>query len=325
MTFSLAAAADEALLLTVRPAMPGSTTLATLGMENVADVEAFSLELSFASGSSLSLPQTGWFTRNDFFPATPFGSAPQVDLNDIHVATAGQKIYISGFKPTGISGRIGVVNFQVNSSAVPGDGQVLALTGQFYSRAEQIVKFFAPVSITFMAGNYPKIAVSPSSKSFGYNSGSASVPQTFIVSNTGSANLILGTITKSGIHADEFVKQNDNCTGATVTPTGSCTFQIVFTPPPASSDPKYATVTIPSNDPDTATIALRATDTEQVYVPGDIDEDGNVTLADAILVMKILAGKSVEQQVWTNTDINSDSAIGLPEVIYILQRVAGMR
>lgn len=325
VTCSIAGAADEALLLTVRPAMPGGTTSATLGIENVADIEAFSLELSFASGSSLALQQTGWFSRNAFFPSSPFGVVPQVDLNDVHVATAGQKIYISGFKPTGSSGSIGVINFQVNSSAVQGDGQVLALTGQFYSRAGQIVKSFAPVSITFMTGSYPKIGVSPSSKSFGYNPGAGytSAPQTFTISNTGSANLVIGTITKGGANAGEFIKQNDLCSSTTVAPSGSCAFEIVFSS--ASTGAKYSTISIPSNDPDLATIALRATDTQQAAIPGDIDGDGTVTLSDAILILKMLAGKSIGQQSWTNADINNDNKIGLSEAIYILQKVGGLR
>jgi len=49
----------------------------------------------------------------------------------------------------------------------------------------------------------------------------------------------------------DFNTRNDNCTGATLTPSQSCTIQVVFSP--RSTGSRSATLSISSNDPDTPT------------------------------------------------------------------------
>ena len=49
-----------------------------------------------------------------------------------------------------------------------------------------------------------------------------------------------------------------------------------------------------------------------------------VTLADAILALKVLAGIAPYHSIEI-TDVNNDDKIGLEEVIYILQKVSGLR
>jgi hypothetical protein len=56
---------------------------------------------------------------------------------------------------------------------------------------------------------------------------------------------------------------------------------------------------------------------------GDIDRNGRVGLADAVLVAQPLAGLSSQPS--SSADINNDGKIGLAEMIFILQRVAGLR
>lgn len=58
---------------------------------------------------------------------------------------------------------------------------------------------------------------------------------------------------------------------------------------------------------------------------GDIDNDGSVTLRDAILVLQILSGVTPDISLIKWGDVNGDGKISLAEVIYILQNVAGMR
>ncbi len=109
----------------------------------------------------------------------------------------------------------------------------------------------------------PNISVNPTSKDFGsVNVGSSATPQTFTISNTGTADLVIGTISITGTNASEFSKQNDNCSGHTIAPSSYCTVQAVFKP--ASTGSKSATLLIiPSNDPDTPTlnVALMGTGT----------------------------------------------------------------
>jgi len=61
-------------------------------------------------------------------------------------------------------------------------------------------------------------------------------------------------------------------------------------------------------------------------LPGDIDKDGDITLADTILALKILVGvKTAGETLISSADVNGDGRIGLKEGIYILQKAAGMR
>lgn len=59
-------------------------------------------------------------------------------------------------------------------------------------------------------------------------------------------------------------------------------------------------------------------------VYGNINGDGSVTLADAILALQVSAGLS-PAGVQVSGDVNGDEKIGLAEAIYILQFVAGMQ
>jgi len=57
---------------------------------------------------------------------------------------------------------------------------------------------------------------------------------------------------------------------------------------------------------------------------GDINDDGNVDLADAILALKIIVGLN-PGGVHLNADVNGDGKIGLAEVFYIQQKVSDLR
>ncbi len=56
---------------------------------------------------------------------------------------------------------------------------------------------------------------------------------------------------------------------------------------------------------------------------GDVNNDGAVDLADAILALKAVSG--IPATIHKEADVNSDGTIGLAEVIYILQKAAGLR
>lgn len=143
-------AADEALSLKISAAPPGATAVAVIKLLNPADMEAFSLELSFASGQTLSLPTAGWFSRGLFFPYIAFGPAPTAQLNHFDDSRGRTRVYLDGFSPKGLSGAVGRVSFKVAASAKPSkDTQVISLSGQYWSRAEQREIRFLPVTTTF--------------------------------------------------------------------------------------------------------------------------------------------------------------------------------
>ena len=58
---------------------------------------------------------------------------------------------------------------------------------------------------------------------------------------------------------------------------------------------------------------------------GDVNNDGNVDLLDAISALKACVGIEPGGEVNANADVNGDGKIGLQEAIYILQKAAGLR
>lgn len=90
----------------------------------------------------------------------------------------------------------------------------------------------------------PAVGLSATSLSFGTIApGGTTPPQEVTVTNTGDANLIVGTVTIGG--SAEFGKTVDGCSGATVAPAGTCTVSVVFSP--ASPGSKTGSLSIPSN------------------------------------------------------------------------------
>jgi len=95
------------------------------------------------------------------------------------------------------------------------------------------------------------------------NVGSSAI-RTFKVTNIGSANLVIGTFSITGADAPEFSIQNDNCSGRTLAPIETCTFDVVFSR--ASEGEKSAILEIPSNDPYTPILNVLLTCCDG-YVP----------------------------------------------------------
>jgi hypothetical protein len=111
-----------------------------------------------------------------------------------------------------------------------------------------------------LSGN-PAISASPSSKDFDtVNPGSSSSARTITLTNTGTNNLYITTITLTGTNADQFgvVNGADNCSNKTVAPSGTCTVDAVFSP--TASGPMSASLSIASNAPfSPATVSLTGT------------------------------------------------------------------
>jgi hypothetical protein len=60
-------------------------------------------------------------------------------------------------------------------------------------------------------------------------------------------------------------------------------------------------------------------------IPGDLNGDKTVDLADAVVALRIAAGIVPVNGVNLEADVNGDDKIGMPEVVYILQKVSGLR
>jgi len=59
---------------------------------------------------------------------------------------------------------------------------------------------------------------------------------------------------------------------------------------------------------------------------GDVNGDGTIALADAILSLKIACGlDTTGEDIVLGADVNGDGRIGLAEMLYVIQKVAGLR
>ena len=113
---------------------------------------------------------------------------------------------------------------------------------------------------------YPDISIFPTSHNFGNIAVGSTKIQTFTVTNTGNADLIIGSLSITGTDAAEFSVQNDNCSGQTLAPQGTLTVEIKFSP--ISTGAKSATLNIPSNDPDENPLSVSLINTEAASTGG---------------------------------------------------------
>ena len=110
-----------------------------------------------------------------------------------------------------------------------------------------------PVIVYYTYEEQPDLTLDRTSIDFGsIDCLSSSSPETVTVTNDGTADLVIDTISITGTDSDQFSKQNDNCSGQTLAPAASATLEVVFSP--TSSGAKSATLSIPSNDPGEPTV-----------------------------------------------------------------------
>ena len=61
------------------------------------------------------------------------------------------------------------------------------------------------------------------------------------------------------------------------------------------------------------------------YIQGDMNDDTDVTLSDAILIMKHLSKMEMSTPLQKEVGVGSDPRIGLDDLIYVLQVVSQLR
>jgi hypothetical protein len=115
-----------------------------------------------------------------------------------------------------------------------------------------------------------------------------STTRTIMITNSGNENLTVADLTISGANAADFiVNGNDNCTGQTLEPTKTCTFDIDFSS--STLGPRTAIISITSDDPvnPTSTLTLTGTVLEQpvlkIMVNGS-SEPADISYGDNLAV-----------------------------------------
>lgn len=144
-----------------------------------------------------------------------------VDANGATIPPGGNRTFLVAFAPLTLGPKSAVVQ-------IPFDGTNTAT-----------------VSLSGISGA-PDIAVDPPAGNFG--TVSSGTQQFFTISNAGMDNLILGILSLTGPDASEFLITEDNCSGLTLPPAGTCTVTVAITPKTPGA--KTAALSIPSNDPD---------------------------------------------------------------------------
>jgi hypothetical protein len=122
------------------------------------------------------------------------------------------------------------------------------------------------VSGTGTAAPAPNIvitdSVAPSSDlsvPFGNVTDGLTSDQTVTITNSGDADLVIGTIAGINPLAAPFSITVDNCSGQTIAPAGNCALTVHFAP--TAAIPSSDTFDIPSNDPDTPTVTVSVSGT----------------------------------------------------------------
>jgi hypothetical protein len=95
-------------------------------------------------------------------------------------------------------------------------------------------------------GTAPAVSLSSPSLGFGRElPNTRSAPQTETVTNSGTSNLTISTVTIGGGNAGDFAKSADTCTGATVVPNGTCAVSVTFKP--AATGPRSGSLNFVDN------------------------------------------------------------------------------
>jgi len=149
------------------------------------------------------------------------------------------------------------------------------------------------VSGTGTAAAVPDIAVTDEvdpagdlEVAFGDVEAGTTATRTVTVTNAGTANLAVGTVADADPLAPPYQLLTDNCSGRSLAPATTCTVVIAFTPgAPTGFNDSFS---IPSNDPDEATVTVQVDGTGIL-----VQEDGGSSALDpatALLLAALAAG-----------------------------------
>jgi hypothetical protein len=135
-----------------------------------------------------------------------------------------------------------------NSEGCPGMGHCVVTMGA----AKTVGATFS-----LMQTGAPKMSLSPRSLNYGPMKAGVSAQKTVTISNKGTAQLLIDSISISGANATEF-SQTNNCTA--IAPKGTCTVAVIFNPilPFAK---KVASLIITSNDAKKSTAKIKLSGT----------------------------------------------------------------
>jgi hypothetical protein len=145
---------------------------------------------------------------------------------------------------------------------------------------------------------------------FGTIAAGSSAAQTVMIKNDGNAALVIGTIGSLDPLASPFMIKTDACSGQTIAPAGSCT--VVFEFSPSAPGTFTDSVSIPSNDPDQATVTLSVSGIGSTTASGDISATDSVAPTDDLQVPfgDVREGRSVDNAVTVTNTASGELVLG---------------
>lgn len=179
--------------------------------------------------------------------ATSAPACTEAVFNDVTAASLGSTFcgFIEDFARRGITTGCGGGNYCPNDPVTRAQMAVF-LTQAFTLQPDRGDISFAQAN-TQPGPYHISISVSPSSYSFGsVKTGTSSPAQTITISNTGTANFKLFSLSLTGSSVSEFRIGSDGCSGKTIAPQSNCTAQVTFNP--ATVGAKSAILNIAYND-----------------------------------------------------------------------------
>ena len=116
-----------------------------------------------------------------------------------------------------------------------------------------------------------KISVSPTTLSFGEVTLAEKQTRSITITNTGTGDLMLETVSLGGPNASQF-NIVGGCTGQVLSASGSCQFNVEFLP--TSAGTKTTTLTVRSDDPDTPEVTVNIAGTASTANSSDSNGGG---------------------------------------------------
>ncbi|MGK2907914.1 MAG: S8 family serine peptidase [Desulfuromonadales bacterium] len=146
--------------------------------------------------------------------------------------------------------------------------------------------------------------------SFGTITVGSSSDQFVFISNDGNADLAVGSIASADLLEVPFTIQNDTCSGQTLMPAASCSFNVRFTP--AAGGVFNDSFDIPSNDPDENPVTVTVSGTGTVeLVPAITVTDTSAPFDDRqVLFGDVTEGVTADHTVTISNDGNAALALG---------------
>jgi hypothetical protein len=145
---------------------------------------------------------------------------------------------------------------------------------------------------------------------FGSVNAGSSTTQTVTVTNTGTANLLVGTVGSMNPLAAPFSVKTDTCSNQTIAPSASCTLTLAFAP--ISAGTFSDSFNIPNNDPAKSTVSMNVTGTGATAPTPAITVTDSVSPTTDHLVAfgNVTIGASATQTVTVKNTGNADLVLG---------------